>query len=83
MQLPQRTVDALALRQQLLAQHEALQARLQGLTQAAADDVRKCLLSYIIFYYFPDILFDISVTLSLTAFPNFGATVCPAYFDSG
>jgi hypothetical protein len=39
-QLPQRTVDALALRQQLLAQHEGLQARLQGLTQAAADDVR-------------------------------------------
>ncbi|XP_073395446.1 uncharacterized protein [Physcomitrium patens] len=39
-QLPQRTVDALALRQQLLAQHEKLQARLEDLTQAAADDVR-------------------------------------------
>ncbi|KAG0559827.1 hypothetical protein KC19_10G132400 [Ceratodon purpureus] len=39
-QLPQRTVDALALRQQLLAQHEGLQARLQALTQEAADDVR-------------------------------------------
>jgi hypothetical protein len=39
-QLPERTADAMALRQQLLAQHELLQTRLQDLSQAAADDVR-------------------------------------------
>ncbi|KAL2651246.1 hypothetical protein R1flu_019374 [Riccia fluitans] len=39
-QLPQRTVDAIALRQKLLAQYEQLQARLQELTQATADEVR-------------------------------------------
>ncbi|KAL3700489.1 hypothetical protein R1sor_018511 [Riccia sorocarpa] len=39
-QLPQRTVDATALRQKLLAQYEQLQARLQELTQATADEVR-------------------------------------------
>jgi hypothetical protein len=38
-QLPERTADAMALRQQLLAQHELLQTRLQDLSQAAADDV--------------------------------------------
>jgi hypothetical protein len=39
-QLPERTADAIALQQQLLAQHELLQTRLQDLSQAAADDVR-------------------------------------------
>ncbi|BFI23432.1 hypothetical protein MPTK2_1g02030 [Marchantia polymorpha subsp. ruderalis] len=39
-QLPQRTVDAIALRQKLLAQYEQLQTRLQDLTQATADEVR-------------------------------------------
>ncbi len=38
-QLPERTADAIALQQQLLAQHELLQTRLQDLSQAAADDV--------------------------------------------
>ncbi|CAM6105024.1 unnamed protein product [Calypogeia fissa] len=39
-QLPQRTVDAIALRQRLLAQYEQLQARLQELTEAASNEVR-------------------------------------------
>lgn len=39
-QLPQRTADALALRQELLAQYEFLQARLKDLTQGAAEEVR-------------------------------------------
>lgn len=38
-QLPQRTADAIALRQELLAQYEILQARLQELTQGAAEEV--------------------------------------------
>jgi hypothetical protein len=52
LQLPRRTVDALALQQQLLAQHEDLQARLQNLTQAAADDVDPNLWSLIFTIYF-------------------------------
>lgn len=39
-QLPQRTADAIAVRQELLAQYEVLQARLQDLTQGAAEEVR-------------------------------------------
>lgn len=38
-QLPQRTVDAIAIRQRLLAQYEQLQARLQELTEAASNEV--------------------------------------------
>ncbi|KAH7447917.1 hypothetical protein KP509_01G127300 [Ceratopteris richardii] len=39
-QLPQRTADAVAVRQQLLAQYEVLQARLLELIQGATEEVR-------------------------------------------
>ncbi|MCO5583818.1 hypothetical protein L7F22_037732 [Adiantum nelumboides] len=39
-QLPQRTADAIAVRQELLGQYEVLQARLQELTQGATEEVR-------------------------------------------
>ncbi|KAI5055662.1 hypothetical protein GOP47_0029183 [Adiantum capillus-veneris] len=39
-QLSQRTADAIAVRQELLAQYEVLQARLQELTQGATEEVR-------------------------------------------
>lgn len=38
-QLPQRTVDALAVRQQLLSQYNLLQSRLKELIQAAEEEV--------------------------------------------
>eukprot|EP01018_Ginkgo_biloba_P028647 Gb_34630 [translate_table: standard] len=37
--LPQRTVDTIALRQQLLSQYDLLQSRLTELTQAAEEEV--------------------------------------------
>ncbi|KAJ7515164.1 hypothetical protein O6H91_22G002600 [Diphasiastrum complanatum] len=39
-QLPQRTVDAIALRQELLVQYESLQQRVQDLAQVASSEVR-------------------------------------------
>lgn len=38
-QLPQRVVDVIAIRQQLLSQYDKLQSRIKGLKEAAENEV--------------------------------------------
>lgn len=55
-QLPQRSVDAIAIKQQLLAQYDMLQSRIKDLKEAAEKEVcsyascNGCMDSFLFFY---------------------------------
>ena len=52
-QLPQRSVDAIAIKQQLLAQYDMLQSRIKELKEAAEKEVSSyasCMDSFLFFY---------------------------------